>query len=80
NFLQKISCPVLSFHGDRDTIVSIENTLLLDQACRRFGIEHHYMIYPGVDHSFIWPGNPRYNRDAHRDSWIKTLAFLEKHL
>ncbi|MEA2107815.1 MAG: dienelactone hydrolase family protein [Pseudomonadota bacterium] len=80
DFFKRVSCPLLSFHGDRDTIVGVENTLLLDQTCRRFGIEHHYTIYPGVDHSFIWPSNPRYNQDAHRDSWIKTLAFLKKHL
>ena len=80
DFLQKIVCPILSFHGDRDTIVGVKNTFLLDQTCQRFGIEHHYTIYPGVDHSFIWSGNPRYNRDAHRDSWIKTLDFLKTQL
>ena len=76
DFLRRVSAPVRSFHGDRDTVVGVENTFRLDRACRRFGIEHHYTIYPGVDHSFIWPGNPRYQRDAHRDTWEQTLAFL----
>ena len=80
DFLHRISCPVLSFHGNRDTVVGVENTFQLDQACRRFGVNHRCIIYPGVDHSFIWPGNPRYNRDAHRDTWVKTLAFLSKNL
>ena len=80
DFLRRVSSPILSFHGDRDTVVSVKNTYLLDRACRRFGLEHHYVIYSGVDHSFIWPGNPRYHRGAHRDSWEKTLAFLSRRL
>jgi dienelactone hydrolase len=80
DFLRRVSSPILSFHGDRDTVVKVENTFMLDRTCRRFGLEHHRVIYPGVDHSFIWPGNPRYHRDAHRDSWKKNLAFLNRRL
>ena len=79
NFVSKIQCPVLSFHGDRDAVVSVEDTLNLDAICRRYGVHHQYILYPGVNHSFIWPGD-KYDRKAHRDSWDKTLKFFKQNL
>ena len=77
DIVQKISCPILSFHGDRDTVVSLENTLRLEQECQRYGVEHQYVLYPGVDHSFIWPGD-KYDKDAHSDSRDRALFFLKR--
>jgi dienelactone hydrolase len=79
NFVSKIECPVLSFHGDRDAVVSVEDTLNLVAVCRRFGVDHQHIIYPAVNHSFIWPGD-KYDRKAHRDSWDKTLKFFKQNL
>jgi dienelactone hydrolase len=79
NFVSKIECPIISFHGDRDTVVPVEDTLNLDAVCRRYGVDHQHIIYPGVNHSFIWPGD-KYDRKAHRDSWDKTLKFLKQNL
>ena len=79
DFVKKLSCPILSLHGDQDTVVSVENTFHLDQMCRRYGVEHHIVLYPGVDHSFVWPGD-KYNKNAHRDSWSRTLQFLMEQL
>ena len=79
NFVSQIECPILSFHGDRDTVVPVENTLNLDAICRRFGVDHHHIIYPGVNHSFIWPGD-KHDIKAHRDSWDKTLKFFKQNL
>ncbi len=79
DFIQKISCPILSFHGEADTVVSVENTYQLDHICRRYGIEHHYIVYPGIHHSFVWPGD-KYNQKAHLNSWDRALQFLKKQL
>jgi len=79
DFVRQISCPILSFHGEKDTVVSMEDTLNLDTACRKYGVRHNYVIYPGVNHSFVWPGD-KYHRHAHEDSWQKTVSFLKKHL
>ena len=46
DIVQKISCPILSFHGDRDTVVSLENTLRLEQECQRYGVEHVRVFVP----------------------------------
>ena len=79
DFVQRMTCPILSFHGDSDTVVSVENTLRLDRICRRYGVEHQHVLYSGVDHSFVWPGD-KYNKDAHLDSWERTLRFLKTKL
>lgn len=78
-FIQNLSCPVLSFHGKKDTVVPAVNTLELDAACKKFGIDHRYILYPGVNHSFIWPGD-KYNPKAHLESWNRTLDFFNKNL
>ena len=78
-FIKNLACPVLSFHGKNDTVVPVVNTLDLDGACKKFGIDHRYILYAGVDHSFIWPGD-KYNQKAHLDSWDRTLEFFNKTL
>ncbi len=79
DFVRNLPCPVLTFHGTRDTVVSVEDTLQLDLACQKYGLDHTVVLYPDTDHSFIWPGD-KYNRDAHADAWHKTLLFLKTHL
>ena len=79
DFIRKLRCPVLSFHGERDTVVPVDNTIELDTACKKYGVDHRYILYPGVNHSFIWPGD-KYDIAAHRDSWEKTLKFFKQNL
>lgn len=78
-FVKNISCPILSFHGEKDTVVTVENTIQLDFACQKHGIDHTVILYPDLDHSFIWPGD-KYNKKAHLDSWDKTIRFFKTHL
>lgn len=80
DFIRRLPCPVLSFHGDQDTVVPASNTRNLDQACRRYGVPHRAVIYPGVDHSFIWEGGDKYDKSAHHDSWRQAVAFLKHQL
>ena len=79
DFIRKLRCPVLSFHGEMDAVVPVDNTIELDTACKKYGVDHRYLLYPGVNHSFIWPGD-KYDRKAHQDSWDKTLRFLKTSL
>ncbi|MBW2441895.1 MAG: dienelactone hydrolase family protein [Deltaproteobacteria bacterium] len=79
DFIRHLACPVLSFHGKSDEVVPASNTIEVDTACIKFGIDHHYTLYPGVNHSFIWPGD-KYNQAAHQDSWERTLEFFRNTL
>jgi dienelactone hydrolase len=82
DFVKNITCPVLSFHGDADNVVPLTNTYLLDDACRRYGVSHEFVIYPGVNHSFIWDDidNEKYDRPSHLDSWERAMRFLKQQL
>ena len=79
DFIKRLPCPVLSVHGKNDSVVPVANTIEVDAACKKFGIDHRCILYPGVDHSFIWPGD-KYHQKAHLDSWNRTLKFLKKRL
>ena len=79
DFVKNISCPILSFHGEKDTVVPVDNTLGLVAACQRYGVDHTVILYPDLDHSFIWPGD-KYNKKAHLDSWDQTLQFFKTNL
>jgi dienelactone hydrolase len=79
DFIKRLPCPVLSLHGENDTVVPAANTIAVDAACNQFGIDHRHILYPGVNHSFIWPGD-KYNQKAHLDSWDRTLEFFKKNL
>jgi dienelactone hydrolase len=79
DFIKNLSCSVLSFHGKKDTVVPYDNTIELDAACKKYGVDHRYILYPAVNHSFIWPGD-KYNPAAHLDSWNRTLKFFKKNL
>ena len=79
DFVKNIKSPILSFHGEKDTIVPVVNTLDLDAACRKYNVEHNCNLYPELEHSFIWPGD-RYNREAHNESWNKSMDFFRLNL
>ena len=79
DFIRNLSCPVLSFHGAADSVVTADNTIDLDTACKKYGIDHRYILYPDVNHSFVWPGD-KYDPNAHLDSWRLTLDFFKTHL
>ena len=79
DFIQKLSCPVLSFHGQSDTVVTVDNTDKLDAACQKYSVNHRFILYPDVNHSFVWPGD-KYDKAAHQSSWELTLDFFKTHL
>lgn len=37
-------------------------------------------IYPGVGHAFANPSGMNYAPEETKDAWVKTTAFLKKHL
>jgi dienelactone hydrolase len=76
DFIRNLACPVLSFHGEADVVVSVDNTIDLDAACKKYGIDHDYILYPDVNHSFVWAGD-KYNQKAHLASWKLTLDFFK---
>jgi dienelactone hydrolase len=77
-FLATVTAPILSFHGEADTVVPAADTRRLDTACRRLGLNHQARLYPGIDHSFLWHGNTRFHQPTRDHAWAATLEFLAR--
>jgi acetyl esterase/lipase len=72
NYVSKDDPPVLTLHGDQDTLVPIAQATLLDKKMKAAGADHTLMIFKGQGHGFA--GEHRTKADA--AMW----NFFEKHL
>lgn len=72
--------PLLILHGDADTIVPVSNAYALQEAVLANGGEVEMYIYPHAGHAFNAPWFPGYSETAAKDSYIKSILFLNKWL
>ena len=73
--------PVLILHGDSDRLVPVSFAHDLDAALTKAGRPHEMKIYPGAQHVFNFPDAMAwYDPNAARDSWDRTLKFLDTYL
>jgi carboxymethylenebutenolidase len=76
--LDRLTAPVLAFHGEDDTVVSasVSRTLQRELVARGKQIELH--VYPGAGHAFFNDTRPSgYDSSASRDAWERTVEFLD---
>jgi carboxymethylenebutenolidase len=76
----EIHCPLLGHFGEQDANPSPADMRKLDAELTRHGKVHEFYSYPGADHAFMNKHGNRYNAEADRDSWPRTLTFFAKHL
>lgn len=75
--LRKITCPVLAFYGEKDenlmgSLPDLENRMHEAQ------VDFSAQVYTNCGHAFFNDTNPyAYNEQAAKDSWKRTLEFLE---
>lgn len=77
--LAQVRVPVLGLYGETDERITSrvpETAEALKKAGKRF----EYKIYPGAGHAFFNDTGERYNAEAAKDAWTRTLAFLHKNL
>lgn len=75
----KIQAAVLAIYGGNDTrinagIPAIEEAMMANQKI------YEKVIYEGADHAFHNDTGSRYNADAARDAWNRTLAWFGRYL
>ena len=64
--------PFLIMHGDRDSLVPLEQSVLLDAALRKVGVESHLIVLRGADH---------FTQEFNTPEVLETVAgFFDKHL
>ena len=80
DLLREIEAPVLAHYGEEDKGIT-DGVPETEEAMRRYGKVYTYKIYPKAKHAFHNDTNPdRYNPEAAREAWERTLAFFKQHL
>jgi carboxymethylenebutenolidase len=78
--VKNISAPVLASYGEKDERITAGVPALVE-AMKKHGKSFEYKIYPGAQHAFNNDTNPqRYDAEAAKDAWGRTLEFFKKHL
>lgn len=78
--LKKIQAPILGLYGAEDTGIPEEQVREMEKELKTLGKNVDIHIYPGASHAFANPSGNRYQPEAAKDAWEKTLAFYKKYL
>ncbi len=77
--IPNIQAPVLAIYGERDQ--RINSTIpAVEQAMRENNKVYEKIIYPNADHAFYNDTGQRYNAEAARDAWQRTLAWFGQYV
>jgi carboxymethylenebutenolidase len=74
-----IRAAVLAIYGENDTRIN-SGIPAIEEAMQASNKVYEKMIYPGADHAFHNDTGSRYNPEAARDAWGRTLAWFEKYV
>ncbi|WP_313089480.1 YghX family hydrolase [Pseudomonas sp.] len=75
----KIQAPLLLHYGELDARIN-EGWPAYEQALKAAGKTYEAYIYPGANHGFHNDSTPRYDEDAAKLAWDRTIAWFRRHL
>jgi carboxymethylenebutenolidase len=78
--LARLEAPFLGIYGAEDSSIPVDQVRRLESTLRDLGKDVEVHVYDGAGHAFANPSGDRYEPEAARDAWEKTLAFLAEHL
>ena len=78
--LARIASPVLALFAERDAFIPLEQVERIDATMRRLGKTYESKVYLGAVHGFFCDERESYDSGAARDSWMRLLGWLSKHL
>jgi carboxymethylenebutenolidase len=75
----KIKAPLLIHYAENDERI---NSMwpAFEEALKAAGVRHEMHMYPGTQHGFHNDSTPRYNEQAAKLAWERTVAFFKKNL
>ena len=73
--LKTLRGPVLGIWANKDGWITPEKVGQFDKALTEAGVRHEFHAYD-ADHAFANPSGGRYNGEAAKDAWEKTVKFL----
>ncbi|RPJ26627.1 MAG: dienelactone hydrolase family protein [Chloroflexi bacterium] len=77
--LPNIRAAVLAIYGELDSRIN-SSIPVIEQAMLENNKIYEKVIYPGADHAFHNDTGSRYNAEAARDAWERTLAWFEQYV
>jgi carboxymethylenebutenolidase len=77
--LAEVHVPVLGIYGETDTRIT-SKVPEVEAEMKRLKKPFEYKTYPGAAHAFFNDTGDRYNAEAAKDAWARTLAFLKKNV
>jgi carboxymethylenebutenolidase len=78
--VKNIPAPVLAHYGEKDERIT-STAPKVEEAMKKHGKSFEYKVYSGAPHAFNNDTEPqRYQAEAAKEAWAKTLEFFNKHL
>ncbi|HEY4690754.1 MAG TPA: dienelactone hydrolase family protein [Anaerolineae bacterium] len=77
--VSSIQAAVLAIYGELDTRIN-QGIPPIEAAMQQNNKVYEKVIYPNADHAFHNDTGPRYNSEAAKDAWARTLAWFEQYL
>jgi carboxymethylenebutenolidase len=77
--LKMLRGPVLGIWANKDGWITPAKVAEFDKALTEAGVKHEFHAYD-ADHAFANPSGGRYNGEAAKDAWEKTVKFLAANL
>jgi carboxymethylenebutenolidase len=77
--IPNIRAAVLAIYGGNDNRIN-SGIPAIEEAMQANNKIYEKIIYPGADHAFHNDTGSRYNPEAARDAWGRTLAWFEQHV
>ncbi len=74
-----IQAAVLAIYAERDQRIT-GGAAAIEAAMQQNGKVYEKVIYPNTDHAFHNDTGTRYNPEAARDAWARTLAWFDRYL
>ena len=71
--------PVLGLYGETDERITSKVSEVAE-AMMKSNKKYEYQIYPGAGHAFFNDTGERYNAEAAKDAWSRTITFLRANL
>jgi carboxymethylenebutenolidase len=77
--VKNIKAAMLVQHGGNDKRL-VEGWPAYEAALKAAGVRYEGWVYPGAEHGFNNDTTPRYDPDAAKLAWSRTIALFNKHL
>jgi carboxymethylenebutenolidase len=77
--IARIQAPVLAIYGEQDQRIT-STASAIEALMQAEGKVFEKLIFPGADHAFHNDTGSRYNPEAARDAWARTLEWFARYL